>query len=70
MGHCCHPYDICTLLIAEELGVTITDPYGKPLETRLDVTTDVAWMGFANHQIRKQVEPCLLQILRERELTE
>lgn len=68
MGHCCHPYDICTLLIAEELGVTITDLCGKRLETPLDVTTDVGWIGYANDQIRQQVEPSLQQILRERKL--
>lgn len=69
MGHCCHPYDICTLLIAEELGVAITDPSGKPLSCPLDVTTDVAWAGYANQRIREQVEPPLLEIMRERKLT-
>jgi hypothetical protein len=68
MGHCCHPYDICTLLIAEELGVSITDPQGEPLAVRLDVTSDVAWVGYANSQIRQQVEPVLHQLLRERNL--
>ncbi len=28
LGLCCHPYDICTALIAEELGVVITAPDG------------------------------------------
>ena len=69
MGHCCHPYDICTLLIAEELGVSVTDPYGNPLQSPLDVTTDIAWVGYANDKIRQQVEPFLLRILRERKLT-
>ena len=68
MGHCCHPYDICTLLIAEELGVAITDPWGKPLDSPLDVTTDVAWAGYANTPIRQQVEPALQYVLRERDL--
>jgi len=68
MGHCCHPYDICTLLIAEELGVTITDPWGKPLDAPLDVTTDVAWAGYANGQIRQQVESALHAVLKERNL--
>lgn len=68
MGHCCHPYDICTLLIAEELGVAVTDPAGEPLDSRLDVTSDVAWVGYANAQIRQQVEPVLRQVLRERKL--
>jgi len=70
MGHCCHPYDICTLLIAEELGVTITDPWGKPLDAPLDVTTDVAWAGYANESIRGQVEPALVAVLRARRLVE
>ncbi len=68
MGHCCHPYDICTLLIAEELGVAITDPAGGPLSYPLDVTTDVAWVGYANENIRQQVEPALQEELRARQL--
>ncbi len=70
LGHCCHPYDICTLLIAEELGVHITDATGAPLEARLDVETDVAWVGYANDAIRRQVEPVLLDVLRKRGLIE
>lgn len=69
MGHCCHPYDICTLLIAEELGVSITDPTGQPLSYPLDVTTDVAWVGYANNKIRQQVETALISELRNRDLT-
>ncbi len=68
MGHCCHPYDICTLLIAEEMGVAITNPAGGPVSYPLDVTTDVAWVGYANESIRQQVEPLLLEELRAREL--
>lgn len=66
MGHCCHPYDICTMLIAEELGVTITDPRGNPLDVPLDVETDVGWVGYANDAIRGQVEPVLKKVLNER----
>ncbi|MEM8945211.1 MAG: inositol monophosphatase [Planctomycetota bacterium] len=69
MGHCCHPYDICTLVIAEELGVSITDPTGRPLDAPLDVTTDVAWVGYANNAIRRQVETELHKALRTRSLT-
>jgi len=68
MGHCCHPYDICTLLIAEELGVLITDPWGEPLNVPLDVTTDVAWAGYANAHIRQQVESELQEVLHGRGL--
>ena len=65
-GLCCHPYDICTSLIATESGVIITDPRGNPLNAPLDVTTDVAWVGYANQQIQRQIEPLLQAALRSR----
>ncbi len=67
-GNCCHPYDICTLLIAEQLGVMITDVEGGPLDVPLDVETPVTWAGYANEHIRKQIEPILHQVLTERHL--
>lgn len=65
---CCHPYDLCTALIAEELGVAIAKPDGFPVDAPLDVTTDVAWVGYANSGIRALVEPALQQCLRRRGL--
>jgi hypothetical protein len=64
----CHPYDICTALIAEESGVIVTDPYGQPLDAPLDVEAEVAWAGYANADIRAQVEPRLQEALRARGL--
>jgi fructose-1,6-bisphosphatase/inositol monophosphatase family enzyme len=62
----CHPYDICCALIAEESGVIVTDPDGRPLDAPLDVEAEVAWAGYANRHVRAQVEPLLQQSLRER----
>jgi len=62
----CHPYDICTALIAEECGVIVTDPYGRPLDAPLSVEAEVAWAGYANGSIRAQIEPLLRNALRER----
>ena len=45
---CCHPYDLCTELIARELGVIVTDENGEPLSSPLSNETDVAWVGYAN----------------------
>jgi len=59
LGICCHPYDICTVLIAEEAGVIVTDAAGAPLDCPLDVHSDVAWVGYANEAIRAQIEPTL-----------
>jgi hypothetical protein len=63
VGHACHPYDLCTILIAEEAGVEITDGRGRLLDVPLDTTTDVSWIGYANKAIRAEVEPVLLHLL-------
>jgi len=67
-GLCCHPYDLCTELIARELGVILTDARGGPLRARLAVEPDVAWAGYANEQIRAQIEPLLQAALKKRGL--
>lgn len=68
LGICCHPYDICTTLIAQELGVVITDAAGQPIDCPLDVHTNVGWAGYANQQIQQQIEPLLQKALRQRDL--
>jgi fructose-1,6-bisphosphatase/inositol monophosphatase family enzyme len=68
LGICCHPYDVCTELIARELGVIITDGKGGPLRAPLAVEPDVAWAGYANSHIRTQIEPLLLRSLKEQNL--
>jgi fructose-1,6-bisphosphatase/inositol monophosphatase family enzyme len=62
----CHPYDICTALIAEESGVIVTGPSGEPLDAPLNVEDEVAWVGYANARIREQIEPLLQEELRAR----
>jgi hypothetical protein len=68
LGICCHPYDLCTELIARELGVIVTGPSGEPLDAVLSTEPDVAWAGYANNAIRAQMEPLLQQALRRRGL--
>ena len=65
---CCHPYDLCTELIARELGVAVTDERGRPLAAPLDVTSDVSWVGYANEAVRAQIEPHLRRALLRRGL--
>jgi fructose-1,6-bisphosphatase/inositol monophosphatase family enzyme len=67
-GLCCHPYDISTALIAEEAGVLLTDPWGGPLDVPLDIWADVAWVGYANSTLRRQIEPVLQAALARRGL--
>ncbi len=65
LGLCCHPYDMCTELIARQLGVVITAPDGVALKNPLNVTDPVAWVGYANDAIRAEVEPWLKVALRD-----
>jgi fructose-1,6-bisphosphatase/inositol monophosphatase family enzyme len=68
LGICCHPYDLCTELIARELGVIVTDERGGPLRAPLAVEPDVAFVAYANDRIRAQVEPLLRAALARRGL--
>ena len=65
---CCHPYDVCTELIARELGVIVTDVHGAALNPPLHIAADVAWCGYANEHIRAEIEPLLRQALESRGL--
>jgi hypothetical protein len=62
---CCHPYDVCTELIARECGVIVTDEAGNLLHAPLDVHSPVTWIGYANSTIQQQIEPTLLKLLQE-----
>lgn len=68
LGICCHPYDLCTELIAREAGVIVTDERGDALRAPLAVEPDMAWAGYANQAIRDEIEPLLHQALKERGL--
>uniref|UniRef100_A0A7S4SDL9 EF-hand domain-containing protein n=1 Tax=Alexandrium monilatum TaxID=311494 RepID=A0A7S4SDL9_9DINO len=58
-GLCVHPYDLASVLVAEEAGVIVTDPQGRPLDGPLDCTTGLDWVGYANAQLRELTEPKL-----------
>jgi hypothetical protein len=68
LGICCHPYDLCTELIAREAGVYVTGVDREQVNARLAVEPDVAWVGYANAGVRAQIEPLLLAALDRRGL--
>lgn len=68
LGICCHAYDLCTELIAREMGVIVTDARGEALRAPLDVETNIAWAGYANNHIRQEIEPLLQRALASRGL--
>lgn len=61
----CHPYDICTELIAREAGVIITDENGQQLSAPLDIRAPVSWVGYANAALLDRIEPHLRELLQE-----
>lgn len=60
----CHPYDLCTALIAQEAGCIIEAPDGGAVSAPLDTTTPVAWVGYANAALRRKIAPKLRRLLR------
>ncbi|MES2310024.1 MAG: inositol monophosphatase, partial [Verrucomicrobiota bacterium] len=62
MGLACHPYDICTALIAQEAGVILEKPNGAPLDYPLDATFPVAWVGYANRELAEKLRPVFQEI--------
>ena len=67
-GHICHPYDICAKLIAEEVGIIITDAYGKLLDAPMNLYHEIDWIGYANKNIKKQLELPLFKAMKKHKL--
>ncbi len=61
----CHPYDICTAMLLQEAGGVVETPEGKPLRAPLDTTSAVAWMGYANVELARQVRPVMKRLVKE-----
>ncbi len=64
-GVACHPYDVCTVLLLEEAGGVVTDPWGNPLAVPLDTVTPVAWVGYANGVLADRIGPVLAELVDE-----
>jgi fructose-1,6-bisphosphatase/inositol monophosphatase family enzyme len=60
LGLCAHPYDVCTKLIGDEIGVITTDLQGHELDCPLDTQTNVGSLVYANRHIRNEIEGPLL----------
>ncbi len=54
--------------MAAEAGVIVTQADGRPLDAPLDLTSDVAWVAYANEALRGLVEPALQAELVARRL--
>lgn len=61
----CHPYDICTELIAREAGCVIEAPRCGSIRVPLNTTTPVGWIGYANSALARHIRPVLRRIMKE-----
>ncbi|MCX6015026.1 MAG: inositol monophosphatase, partial [Chloroflexales bacterium] len=61
---CCHPYDMCTELIAREAGVIVCKANGQPLDAPLDVHSGVSWVAIANIALAVRLLPALQNALQ------
>ena len=59
----CHPYDVCTALILEELGGVVVQPDGRPLDAPLNTTHPVSWIGFANPDLAAATLPLIQELI-------
>jgi len=62
-GLFCHPYDVCTALLLEEVGGVVTDPWGDPLAVPLDNVSPVSWVGYANEALAARIGPVLAELV-------
>ena len=58
---CSRPYDVCTALVARNAGCVVTAPTGSPLDPPLDVTSDVAFVGYANAGLAERLQPLVVK---------
>ncbi len=65
-GQCAHPYDLALAPLAKAAGVILCGVDQQPLDAPFDLTTPVAWCGYANAHIRNRVEPHVASFLAER----
>ena len=63
LGITSHPYDLCTVLIAQEAGVIVTGCDGEPLDAPMDTTTEVGFAAYGNRALRDLIEPALEKVI-------
>jgi hypothetical protein len=63
MSLVCHPYDVCTALLLEEAGIVFENPEGGVVDTRLDLTSPVAWVAYANEALAELARPVLRRLV-------
>lgn len=61
----CHPYDACTWLVLRKAGVVFEHPLGGFPDARLDTSSGVTWIAYANEKLASLARPVLTRILEQ-----
>jgi hypothetical protein len=61
----CHPYDICTEMIAREAGCIVEHPLNGPVAGPMNTTYAVCWVAYANEGLANIVRPVLRELVEE-----
>jgi len=59
----CHPYDVCTALLLAEAGIVFEKPAGGVVDPPLDLTSEVAWIAYANEALADLLRPVLRRLV-------
>lgn len=61
----CHPYDICSLRLAQAPGMIVTDGFGRLLNAPLNISCPVHWCGYGNRELQRKISPVIREWLTE-----
>ncbi len=61
----CHPYDLCTALVARAAGVVVTLPHKSQLDIPFDTTTTVNWVAYANEELAATIHPVVTRLIQK-----
>lgn len=61
----CHPYDLCTALVARAAGVVVEKPDNQSLDIPLDTTTTVNWIAYANETLADKLRPTVSRLIEK-----
>jgi len=61
----CHPYDICTEMLAREAGCIVEHPLNGIVRAPMDTVSAVCWVAYANQELADIVRPVLEELVLE-----
>ena len=61
----CHPYDICTEMLAREAGCVVEHPLNGPVCAPMNTVASVCWVAYANETLAGIVRPILAELVGE-----